>query len=88
MSNKKVTVYTTQICGYCHAAKRLLEAEDIEYDAVDVTHDTEKRIWLMETTGLRTVPQIFIGDEPIGGYDQLKALLTQGQLHQKVSGQT
>ena len=40
MSNKKVTVYTTQICGYCHAAKRLLEAEDIEFDAVDVTHDT------------------------------------------------
>jgi glutaredoxin 3 len=83
-----VIVYTTKICGYCHAAKRLLDDENIPYEAIDVTTDSQKRLWLMETTGMRTVPQIFFGNEPIGGYDQLNALKTSGQLHQKLAGQT
>ena len=83
-----VTVYTTQICGYCHAAKRLLDAEEIAYEAIDVTRDPDKRMWLIETTGMRTVPQIFFGDEPIGGYDELNALRRSGQLHQKLAGHT
>lgn len=84
----KVIVYTTKICGYCHAAKRLLEKESIPYETIDVTTDTDKRLWLMETTGQRTVPQIFFGDEPIGGYDELNELRRSGQLHQRLAGQT
>ena len=85
---KPVIIYTTKICGYCHAAKHLLDAENIDYESIDVTRDTEKRIWLVETTGMRTVPQIFFGDESIGGYDQLKALKLNGTLHQKLADHT
>ncbi len=85
---KDVTVYTTRICGYCHAAKHLLEQEDIPYETIDVTHDMDKKMWLMEKTGMRTVPQIFFGDELIGGYDELKALKQQGLLHQKLEDHT
>jgi glutaredoxin 3 len=75
-----VKIYTTSVCGYCVAAKRLLAARQIPYEEIDVTRDDAKRAWLVETTGLRTVPQIFIGGESIGGYDDLAALDQSGEL--------
>ena len=75
-----VTVYSTRICGYCHAAKRLLADRGIAYDEIDVSNDPDKRAWLVETTGRRTVPQIFIRGESIGGYDELAALDRSGHL--------
>ncbi len=75
-----VTVYTTSMCGYCVAAKRLLTSRKIPFKELDVTRDPEKRAWLVETTGRRTVPQIFIGDTAIGGYDDLAALDQSGEL--------
>jgi glutaredoxin 3 len=81
-----VTIYTTRICPYCVAAKRLLTQRGAAYREVDVTGDDAKRAWLVETTGRRTVPQIFFGDEAIGGYDDLAALDKAGQLKEKLAG--
>jgi glutaredoxin 3 len=76
-----VTMYTTRICPYCVAAKRLLGAREIAYEEIDVTGDHAKRAWLVEVTGGRkTVPQIFIRGQSIGGYDELAALDRSGQL--------
>ena len=75
-----VTIYTTRICPYCVAAKRLLAKRGVAYEEIDVTGDDAKRAWLVEATGRRTVPQIFIGGASIGGYDELAALDTAGKL--------
>ncbi|MEM7588700.1 MAG: glutaredoxin 3 [Myxococcota bacterium] len=82
--HKEVTVYTTDICPYCTAAKNLLKEKDIAYKEINVTNDDDKREWLREKTGQRTVPQIFFDDEPIGGYSDLSALAQEGLLLQKV----
>lgn len=76
----RVTVYTTDYCPYCVRAKKLLERRGIEYAEVDVTHDEGKRAWLVAATGRRTVPQIFVGERPIGGSDDLAALDASGEL--------
>jgi glutaredoxin 3 len=78
----EVTIYTTRVCAYCIAAKRLMSARGIPYVEQDVSGDDDKRAWLVETTGRRTVPQIFIGGRPIGGYDELSALDRSGELAQ------
>lgn len=79
-----VQVYTTDYCPYCTRAMALLDKRGIAYDEIDVTHDTEKRAWLVKTTGRRTVPQIFIKGEPIGGSDELHALDRNGELAKKL----
>jgi glutaredoxin 3 len=75
-----VTIYTTSACGYCLAAKNLLRKRGIPYEEIDVTGNAEKRAWLVKVTGRRTVPQIFIRGEAIGGYDDLAALDREGKL--------
>jgi glutaredoxin 3 len=61
-------------------AKRLLERKGVSYEEIDVAGDDEARIALSERTGLRTVPQIFVGEEHVGGSDDLHALEQQGKL--------
>jgi glutaredoxin 3 len=75
-----VVLYTTRVCPYCIAAKRLLAQRGIPYEEIDVSHDDAKRVWLAQVTGRRTVPQIFIGGEAIGGYDDLVVLDKAGRL--------
>ncbi|MBX3261124.1 MAG: glutaredoxin 3 [Labilithrix sp.] len=82
---KAVRLYTTRICPYCIRAKLLLQGRGIAFEEIDVSSDPEKRAWLVETTGRRTVPQIFIGDEPIGGFDELRALDLSGELDKKLA---
>jgi glutaredoxin 3 len=82
----KVTVYTTRICPYCFRAKSLLAKRGIAYDEVDVSSDTEKRTWLVQTTGQKTVPQIFIDDASVGGSDELAQLDRAGELVKRVFG--
>lgn len=78
---KPVTIYTTQTCGFCLRAKELLAARSVPYQEIDVTDDTEARERLVEKSGgQRTVPQIFIGDQPIGGYTDLAQLDREGKL--------
>lgn len=81
-----VDVYVTDYCPYCTRAKGLLTKRGIRYREIDVTHDPERRKWLVETTGQRTVPQIFIRGEPVGGSDDLHALDKKGLLQAKVDG--
>lgn len=83
-----VQVYTTRICTYCVVAKRLLKKRGIAFEEIDVSNDPEKRMWLVEQSGQRTVPQIFIHGESIGGYTELAALDNAGGLLLKVAGES
>ena len=80
-----VKVYTTDRCPYCDRAKALLAKRDIPYQEIDVSHDPAKRAWLVEATGRRTVPQIFLDGEPIGGSDDLHALDRSGELAKRMA---
>jgi len=80
-----VRMYSTMICPYCIRAKLLLKARGIAYEDIDVTGDRAAREWLVQTTGRRTVPQIFINGEAIGGYDELAKLDRTGELQQKLA---
>lgn len=80
-----VVMYSTRICPYCVRAKMLLQKRGIPFDEIDVSDDDEKRAWLRQVTGRRTVPQIFIHGESIGGSDELHALDRSGELQRKLS---
>ena len=80
MTVADVTVYTSDFCGYCVQAKRLLKARGVAFVEENVGNDFERRKWLIETTGQRTVPQIFFGDASIGGFHELAALDRAGTL--------
>jgi glutaredoxin 3 len=77
---KPVRVYTTQTCPYCVQAKRLLRKKSVPYQEIDVSRDDDARLRLMQSTGRRTVPQIFIGERHVGGSDDLHALEARGEL--------
>lgn len=81
-----VQIYTTRLCAYCVAAKRHLERRGVPYEEIDVSHDEAQREWLVEATGRRTVPQIFIGGRPIGGYTDMLELERSGALDALLSG--
>jgi glutaredoxin 3 len=70
----RVDVYTTPSCPFCVRAKRLLQARGIPYREIDVADAPELRADLIRRTGRRTVPQIFIDGDPIGGFEELAAL--------------
>ncbi len=76
----RVQLYTTQTCPFCLRAKALLKKKDVPFEEIDVSHDEAKRTWLVSASGMRTVPQIFIDDKPIGGFDELHALDQSGEL--------
>lgn len=78
---QKVTMYTTAVCPYCQQAKRLLHARGVQEIAeVRVDLHPEERVKMMQATGRRTVPQIYIGEHHVGGCDDLVALDSQGGL--------
>ncbi|KAB2885982.1 MAG: glutaredoxin 3 [Albidovulum sp.] len=77
----RIEIYTTPWCGYCLAAKRLLEAKGAAYVETDVSRDPAMRSEMMQrASGRRTVPQIFIGERHVGGADDLHALDRAGKL--------
>lgn len=82
---RPVTVYTTTYCPYCVRAKDILRKHGVPYTELDVSGDDEKRRWLVETTGQRTVPQIFFGDEPVGGCSDLEVIVKQGALKARLA---
>lgn len=78
---KKVTIYTTRLCPYCHSAKRLLTEKGVDYEEIDVTFSPGTRQDMTKrANGRRSVPQIFIGDTHVGGCDDLYALDGEGRL--------
>lgn len=76
----RVRMYTTAVCPFCQMAERLLQSKGAEIDKVRVDLDPAERNAMMEKTGRRTVPQIYIGDTHVGGYDDLAALDRAGKL--------
>lgn len=76
----EVRIYTTPTCGYCMAAIALLRSKRVPYENINVAGDSAKRAWLEETTGQRTVPQVFIDGRSIGGYRELSGLDRAGEL--------
>lgn len=82
-----VQVYTTATCGYCRAAKSLLQSRNIQFEEIDVSQDFDKRRWLVEQSGQRTVPQIFLKGVPIGGFTELSALDRSGALAAIMKGE-
>ena len=76
----RVTIYTTSVCPFCAQAKRLLSERAIAYDEVDVGRDEAGRAKMVNKAGgRRTVPQIFIDREHVGGYEELRALAERGR---------
>ncbi|MGE8548859.1 glutaredoxin 3 [Alcaligenes sp. WGS1538] len=77
----KVTMYSTMVCPYCVRAEMLLKQRGVtEIDKILIDREPEQRAIMMERTGRRTVPQIYIGDTHVGGYDDLAALDREGGL--------
>ena len=83
---RPVRIYTASYCSFCRHAKELLRARGIAFEEIDVTADARTREWLVTATGRRTVPQIFIGEKSIGGYEELRSLDRAGGLAGLVAG--
>ena len=82
----EVEVYVTSYCPYCVRAKTLLNKKGVAFKEIDVSDDPAKRKWLLQASGQRTVPQIFIGGKPVGGSDDLAALDRAGKLDALLAG--
>jgi glutaredoxin 3 len=78
---KPIEIYTSPLCGFCHAAKRLLTQKGVSFAEIDVFADPARKPEMIQrANGGRTVPQIFIGDTHVGGCDELYALERAGKL--------
>lgn len=81
----KVVVYSKVPCPYCIQVKRLLDARGIAYEEIDITGDTQAIADLSAKTGMFTLPQVFVNDELVGGYDETAAADTSGKLAELVA---
>ena len=81
-----VIVYSTAVCPYCIRAERLLEAKGVTVQKIRVDLDPAERVKMMERTGRRTVPQIYVGETHVGGFDDLYALDQAGKLDPLLNG--
>ena len=77
---RSVTVYTTDFCGFCTSAKKLLERRGIAYEEINLSRDADSRARLSSVTGMFTFPQILVDGEPIGGFAELLAADRDGRL--------
>ncbi len=78
--SKQVVMYTKPTCPFCTAAERLFRSKGVDFTVIDIAAEPERRDEMIERSGRRTVPQIFIGDEHVGGFDDLDALDQEGAL--------
>ena len=84
----QIEIYTSPLCGFCHAAKRMLNDKGASFAEFDVAADPAKRQEMMaRANGKHTVPQIFIGEQHIGGYDDMAALERAGKLDPLLASQ-
>src|SRR5438105_3015759 len=81
-----ITVYTTDRCGLCVGAKKLLEQRGIAYREVNLSRDPDGRNKLQRLTGMFTFPQIVIGEHPVGGFNELLAAEREGRLDELMRG--
>ncbi len=82
----KITIYGSATCSYCAAARMLLKKKGLIYDDVLVSDDSDKRKEMIARSGSQSVPQIFIGEQTIGGFDELYALDQNGELDRLLDG--
>ncbi|MFU8830660.1 MAG: glutaredoxin 3 [Wenzhouxiangella sp.] len=80
MNQPEIIMYSTASCPYCVAARNLLQSKNVKWSEISLNAQPEKRTEMMERAGRRTVPQIFVGDTHVGGYDDLDALNQEGAL--------
>jgi glutaredoxin 3 len=80
MSALAVVMYTNDWCPYCERVRKLLNAKGVSFEEINVESAAEKRAEMQTRSGRRTVPQIFIGDQHVGGWDDLQALDNAGKL--------
>ncbi len=76
----EIIIYSTLICPYCRAAKQLLKSKGLEFEEIRVDLDRQQRQVMMEKSGRTSVPQIFINQQHVGGFDDLNALNRSGKL--------
>jgi glutaredoxin 3 len=82
-----VDIYTSPLCGFCHAAKRLLSQKGVPFTEIDIARQPAKRAEMMQrASGRHTVPQIFVGTSHVGGCDELFALERSGKLDPLLKG--
>ena len=81
-----VKIFTTDWCGYCHAALRLLKQKGVAFEEIPAD-DLKTRRWLREVTGRSTVPQIFIDGKSVGGYSDIRELDQRGELDRLLAGE-
>ena len=79
-ATQNITIYGSETCPYCTAARMLLKKKGLTYDDILVSRDAGKREEMIARSGNQSVPQIFIGDQSIGGFDELYALERNGEL--------
>ena len=82
----QITIYTRALCGYCSAARELLDSKGVDYHELDTTLNSKLRAEMKARSGRDTVPQIFIEDQHIGGYDDMAALDAAGELDGLLNG--
>ncbi len=81
----QITVYTTTFCPYCVRVKRLLSRRGLEFEEIDLSRSAEGRAELARRTGMRTFPQVLVGDHLLGGYEETQAAADSGRLEQLLS---
>jgi len=86
VEQKRIVMYSTNWCPYCIRAKYLFKKKGYAFEEINVQGDREKRAWLVQVTGRRTVPQIFIDGVSVGGFDEVNALDRKGELDRLVHG--
>ena len=87
MSTPKITVYTKENCPFCVRAKALLVRKGVAFEEVKVEGRDDLRTWLVEASGQRTVPQIFVGDRSLGGFMDIDARDKRGALDPALRGE-
>jgi len=80
MTQSEVTIYTGHRCAYCNAAKKMLDSKGVEYTEINIHDNAGKAEEMVERTKRQTVPQIFIGETHVGGFDDMAALNSEGKL--------
>lgn len=85
-ASKRVIVYGNATCAYCGAARMLLTKKALEFDDIIITDDIRKREEMQQRSGRTSVPQIFIGETHVGGFEELDALERSGELDKLLAG--
>jgi glutaredoxin 3 len=80
-----ITLYTTDACPFCVRVKQLLDARDVQYEEINLARDADGRAKLSQRTGMLTFPQVLIGDELVGGFQETLAADRSGRLQQLLS---